>query len=71
MEANIQAIKKLIKEKFRGNVSWFAEEIGMDATYVSTILNNPNKGKSDKFCNSVIKYCELNNMDFKKYIFLN
>ena len=70
MEANIQAIKILIKERFRGNVSWFAEEIGMDATYVSTILNNPKKGKSDKFCNSVIKYCELNNMDFKKYIFL-
>lgn len=70
MTANIEAIKTFIKENFRGNVSWFAEKIGMDATYVSTILNNPRKRKSDKFCNSIIKYCELNNLDFKKYIFL-
>lgn len=70
MRVNIQAVKRLIEERFRGNNSWFAEEIGMDATYVSTILNNPEKSKSDKFCNSLIKYCTINNMDFKKYIFL-
>lgn len=71
MIANIEAIKELIKERFRGNITWFAEEIGMDATYVSTILNNPDKRKSDRFCNLVIKYCELNNLDFKNYIFLD
>lgn len=70
MKVNIEAVKELIKEKFRGNNSWFAEEIGMDATYVSTILNNPEKSKSDKLCNSLIRYCELHNLDFKKYIFL-
>jgi hypothetical protein len=70
MRVNIEAVKKLIEERFRGNTSWFAEEIGMDATYVSTILNNPKKSTSDKFCNSLIKYCELHNLNFKEYIFL-
>lgn len=70
MRVNILAVKKLIEENFRGNTLWFAEEIGMDTSYVYTILNNPEKSKSDKFCNSLIKYCELHNMDFRKYIFL-
>lgn len=70
MKVNIEAVKKLIKERFRDNTSWFAEEIGMDATYVSTLLNNPAKSKSDKFCNSLIKFCELNNLNFREYIFL-
>ncbi len=70
MRVNIQAVKELIQERFRGNTLWFAEEIGMDASYVYTILNNPEKSKSDKFCNSLIKYCELHNLDFRKYIFL-
>lgn len=70
MRVNIEEVKKLISERFRNNISWFAEAIGMDATYVSTILNNPKRSTSDKFCNLLIKYCELNNLDFRKYIFL-
>lgn len=70
MKINIETTKELIKERFRNNISWFAETIDMDATYVSTILNNPSKSTSDKFCNSMIKYCELNDLDFKKYVIL-
>lgn len=70
MKVNIEAVKQLILERFRNNISWFAESIGMDATYVSTILNNPKKSKSDKFCNLLIRYCELNELDFRNYIFL-
>lgn len=70
MRVNIEAVKQLINAKFRGNKTWFAEAIKMDATYVTNILNNPEKSGSDKFCNSLIKFCELNNLDFKKYIFL-
>lgn len=71
MKANIEEIKKIIKKNFRNNISWFAEEIEMDTSYVNRILNNPQKCKSDKFCNSVIKYFELRGEDFKKYIFLD
>lgn len=70
MRVNIVAVKEWIEKEFRGNNSWFAESIGMDATYVSRILNNPQKSNSDKFCNSLIKYCELHNRDFRNYIFL-
>lgn len=70
MRVNIQSVKELIRERFRGNSTWFSEEIGVHSTYVSTILNNPEKSQSDKFCNSLIRYCELNNLDFKEYIFL-
>ena len=71
MRVNIQQVKELIESNFRGNKTWFSEAIDMDATYVSRILNNPEKRNSDKFCNSLIKYCTLNNLDFKKYIFFD
>lgn len=71
MRVNIQQVKELIESNFRGNKTWFSEAIDMDATYVSRILNNPEKCNSDKFCNSLIKYCTLNNLDFKKYIFFD
>lgn len=70
MKVNVEAVKQLIKERFRDNTSWFAEEIGMKATYVSTILNNPEKYSSDRLCNCIIKYCELNSLNFRDYIFL-
>ena len=70
MELNIREIKKLIKEYFRGNISWFAEEIGCSRAWVSEALNGGNNNKSSKICKGVIKFCNNNGLDYKNYIFL-
>lgn len=68
MEVNVEAIQELINEKFRGNVSWFAEEIQVDKTYVASILNHKREAKSNKFIVGIINYCKKNNLDYESYI---
>ena len=70
MEIKIEILQKFINENFRGNISWFSEEIGVDNTYVSTIMNNNKKTNSNKIILGIIKYCELHNKNFRDYIFL-
>ena len=70
MEVNIEAIAELIKERFRNNKTWFAEEMGINYSYLHLILNGKRKPTSDKFCNAIIQYCKNNNLDYRKYIFL-
>ena len=70
LKINVLAVQELINEQFRGNQTWFAEEINVAPAYVSRILNNKVDGNSDKMCNGIIKYCELHNLDFRKYIIL-
>lgn len=69
MVINIEAVNDLIKTNFRNNKSFFADEIGVDRGYLSTILNGNGKEDSPKVCNGIIKYCKKNNIDYKKYIF--
>ena len=68
MEAKIDKIESLVKEKFHDNNSYFAKEIGMGREYVSAIMNERINADSPKFCNAVIAYCERNNLDYRDYI---
>lgn len=68
MEAKIEKIESLVKEKFHDNNSYFAKEIGMGREYVSAIMNERINADSPKFCNAVIAYCERNNLDYRDYI---
>ncbi|WP_018250288.1 helix-turn-helix domain-containing protein [Orenia marismortui] len=70
MEANIVAIKKLIKNRFDNNITSFSDSIGVSRSLVSQIINGSTEPKDKFFC-SIIKYCDKNELDFKKYIFLN
>lgn len=70
MELNIDAVLVLIKEKFRNNKTWFAEEIGVDGSYLNSILNGKAIKHSPKVCNGVINYCNKNNLNYKEYIIL-
>ena len=54
METNIAALQELIKNDFRGNKSWFAEEIGIDRSYLNEILNKRKSASSNKLCLSII-----------------
>lgn len=67
---NVDEVNRLIEEKFRGNKTWFAEEIGVDASYVNQVLNKKAIDHSPKILNGFMKYCEHNNIDIKPYIFL-
>lgn len=70
MEVNIEELKKLLKEKFYNNKSLMAKVFGIEVSHVSKVLKNNGKGAGAKFCGAIIKYCEDNKLDYKKYIFL-
>ena len=57
MEAKVEKVRLLIKEKFHDNNSYFAKEIGMGREYVSAIVNERITADSPKFCNALIFYC--------------
>ena len=72
MEVNVEEVKKLIQEEYRGNQTWFAEDIGINASYLNEIINKRKSAKSNKLCLAIIKWCEKNKEKYKKYIiFLN
>lgn len=70
MKINIENINKLIKERFRNNKTWFAEEIGMNPKYVIQILNGNESDESPKLIKHLMEYCKNNNINYKEYIFL-
>lgn len=69
MQINIEKVKKLIEEKFRGNQTFFAETIGIDRHYLNQILLKRQKASSPKLCNAIINYCIDNNLKKEEYIF--
>lgn len=70
MRINVTNLNRLIEDKFRGNQTFFAETAGIDRSYLNQILNNKVSDSSSKVCNSIIKYCESNNLNYKDFIFL-
>lgn len=68
MEANIEEIKMLIQSEYRGNQTWFAEDIGINPSYLSEIINKRKSAKSNKLCLAIVKWCEKEKRDYKKYI---
>ncbi len=69
MRVNTSNLNDLIEDKFRGNITFFAETIGVDRGYLCQILKGTKKNSSPKVCNSVIAYCDAANLDYKDYIF--
>ena len=71
MRLNIEAILKLVEERFRNNKTAFAETIGVDASYVNLVLNKKAIDHIPKIVKGVIRYCKQNKLDYTKYIFLD
>ena len=71
MEVNIKELKILLNEKFKGNQPLFAETFGLERSHVNKVFKNEGKGAGAIFCGAIIKYCNDNNLDYKKYIFLS
>ena len=68
MEAIIEKVRDLVRDKFHDNISYFAKDIGLGREYVSAILNGRISPDAPKFCNAIISYCEKNNLNYKDYI---
>lgn len=68
MEINIEAVQQLVDERFRGNVSWFAEEIEVDKTYVAALLKHKREANSNKVIVGIIAYCKRNGLNHEKYV---
>lgn len=71
MSINIEAVKELIRSKFRNNKSWFAEEIGVEKSYLYSILKGKKSNRSQKAITGIISYCKRNGLTYTEYIFLD
>lgn len=71
MRINIEALKKLLNEKFDGNQTAFAEATGIERTHVNKVFKSNGEGAGAIFCGAIIKYCNNNNLDYQEYIFLD
>jgi hypothetical protein len=68
---NIEKINELIQNKFHGNQSKFAEEVGIQRVHLNKVIKSNGKGAGAIFCGAIINYCNENNIDYKEYIFLS
>lgn len=70
LRLNIEAVLQLIEQRFRNNKSFFAETIGVDPSYLNSVLNKKAIDHSPKICNGIVRYCKQNNLNETDYIFL-
>lgn len=70
MEINMKAFTTLLKEKFKGNQSEMARNIGVSKYQLNIILKNNGKNAGKKVIGGIIKFCIANNYNFMDYIFL-
>lgn len=71
MFLKINEINELVNKEFRNNKAYFADEIGINRSYLTDVLNGKKKNDSPKICNALIRFCENKNIDYRKYIFLS
>ena len=67
---NIKALLILLKEKFDNNQSEMARVLNVERTHLNKMFKCNGKGAGATICGAIIKYCNENNLDYTKYIFL-
>lgn len=70
MEINMEAFMELLEDRFDNNQSKMARILGISRHQLSVIIKNKGKGAGKKVIGALIKYCDINEYDFRKYIFL-
>lgn len=70
MEINMEAFLELLKERFDNNQAKMARILGISKYQLNSILKSNGKGAGKKIIGALIKYCDINEYDFHKYIFL-
>lgn len=69
MKINIEALEKLLKTRFEGNQAKMARVMGISRYQLNTVFKS-GKCAGKKIICSIIKYCDVNELDFHDYIFL-
>ena len=70
MTPKIKALLILLKEKFDNNQSEMARALNVERTHLNKMFKCNGKGAGATICGAIIKYCNENNLDYTKYIFL-
>lgn len=70
MEINMKSFTALLKEKFNGNQTEMARNIGISKYQLNIILKKNGKNAGKKVIGGIIKFCIANNYNFMDYIFL-
>jgi hypothetical protein len=70
MTPNIKALLILLKEKFDNNQSEMARVLNVERTHLNKMFKCNGKGAGATIGGAIIKYCNENNLDYTKYIFL-
>jgi hypothetical protein len=68
IELNIEAIKELVEKHFRNKLTYLANELEIDYSYLNQIMNGKRVATSKKVCKGIIKYCVNNGLDYQKYV---
>lgn len=71
MIPNIKALLELLKTHFNNNQSEMARAFKVERTHLNKMFKCNGKGAGAVICGAIIKYCNDNNLDYTKYIFLN
>lgn len=69
MEINMKAFVTLLEERFKGNQSEMARNIGVSKYQLNAILKNNGRNAGKKVIGGIIKFCIANNYNFMDYIF--
>lgn len=70
MEINMEAFIQLLIDRFENNQAKMARVLGISRYQLNTVLNSNGKCAGKKVIGSIIKYCDTNELDFRRYIFL-
>lgn len=70
MEINIEKFIKLLEDRFENNQAKMARVLGISRYQLNTIIKSNGKCAGKKIIGAIIKYCDINELDFHNYIFL-
>ena len=71
MNVNVEALSRLLYERFNNNQTEMAKAFGVSRYQLNTVLRKNGKGAGADFCGAVINWCECNGIYYKNYIFLS
>lgn len=70
MEVNVEALRKLLSERFDNNQAKMARILKINRCQLNTVLKNDGATAGKKIIGAIIKFCDTNEYDFRDYIFL-
>ncbi|AZR73723.1 hypothetical protein BBF96_10205 [Anoxybacter fermentans] len=69
MRLNLEKIKSFLEERGWNEVL-FARKLNLDYSYVYRVMRGQ-RGIGNKFIAGLLKFCEQENLDFRKFILLD